>query len=68
MLKVKAGKEVILATGAVLLPGLLQLSGIGDSKLLKRLGIPVVVDLPGVRNNYQDHAALGVQYQSSSHS
>ena len=56
---------MILAAGAVLSPGLLQLSGIGDAALLNRLKIPVVVDLPGVGNNYQDHASSGVFYQSS---
>ena len=33
----------------------LQLSGIGPGKLLKTLGIPVIVDRPGVGGNLQDH-------------
>ncbi|KAF8471897.1 hypothetical protein BDZ91DRAFT_790944 [Kalaharituber pfeilii] len=48
-------KEVILAAGSVHTPQILQLSGIGEKGLLERLGIPVLVDLPGVGQNYQDH-------------
>jgi choline dehydrogenase-like flavoprotein len=52
---VHATKEVILAAGALHTPQLLQISGIGDERLLSNLGINVVVDLPGVGQNYQDH-------------
>jgi choline dehydrogenase len=51
-------KEVILSGGSIHSPRILQLSGIGDKRLLNRLGIPVVLDLPGVGNNLQDHSAL----------
>ncbi|KAI5856405.1 hypothetical protein BZA05DRAFT_416090 [Tricharina praecox] len=60
--QVKAKKEVILAAGGVHSPRLLQLSGIGDGRLLKKFGIPVVVDLPGVGNNYQDHMGASLIY------
>jgi choline dehydrogenase-like flavoprotein len=53
--EIKAGKEVILATGAFISPQLLQLSGIGDPKELKRHGIEVRHALPGVGQNLQDH-------------
>jgi choline dehydrogenase-like flavoprotein len=46
---------VILAGGTFGSPQLLQLSGIGRGEELKRLGIPVVNDLPGVGKNLQDH-------------
>ena len=36
-------------------PQLLELSGIGDAALLRRLGIPVVHELKGVGENLQDH-------------
>lgn len=52
---VKVKKEVILAAGAVHTPQILQLSGIGDKELLQRLGLSVLIDLPGVGQNYQDH-------------
>ena len=54
---VRANAEVILAAGAVQTPQLLELSGIGDGKLLSRHGIGVVLEAPGVGENYQDHYA-----------
>jgi choline dehydrogenase len=47
-------QETILCAGALRSPQLLMLSGIGDATVLKQLGIPVVVDLPGVGQNLQD--------------
>ncbi|KAK6833332.1 hypothetical protein PG987_008026 [Apiospora arundinis] len=58
--KVKAKKEVILAAGAVHTPQLLQLSGVGPKALLDEAGIPMVVNLPGVGQNFQDHPMLGI--------
>ncbi|MCU1405076.1 MAG: hypothetical protein JWQ43_1379 [Glaciihabitans sp.] len=57
--------EVILAGGAINTPQLLQLSGVGDAKHLAGLGIPSVVDLPGVGANLQDHLEVYVQYEST---
>lgn len=54
-------REVILAAGALESPRLLQLSGIGNAKDLIRHGIGSIVDLPGVGENYQDHAETPVQ-------
>ena len=53
--QVRAAREVILAAGAIQTPQVLQLSGVGPSALLHRLGIPVVADVPGVGENLQDH-------------
>ena len=44
----RADREMILSCGAVGSPRLLQLSGIGPADALKRAGVPVVHDLPGV--------------------
>jgi len=55
---VLARKEVILAAGSVHSPQILQLSGIGSDSLLKSLGIKMVMDLPGVGQNFQDHPTL----------
>jgi len=55
--------EVILSAGAIQSPQLLQLSGIGPRELLESFGIPVVVDLPGVGENLQDHLQLRVMYK-----
>jgi choline dehydrogenase len=50
-----ADVEVVLSAGAIQSPQILQLSGIGPSKVLKDAGIPVVVDAAGVGANLQDH-------------
>jgi choline dehydrogenase len=52
---VRADREVIVSTGTVNTPRLLQLSGIGAACDLEPLGIPVVADLPGVGTNLHDH-------------
>ncbi|KAL4251315.1 GMC oxidoreductase family protein [Abortiporus biennis] len=44
-------REVIVAAGSYQTPQLLELSGIGNPKVLNKFGIPVVVDLPGVGEN-----------------
>jgi choline dehydrogenase len=58
--QVRASREVILAGGAFNTPQLLQLSGIGPADLLRRRGIPVRVDLPGVGANLQDRYEVTV--------
>ncbi|MEO8049028.1 MAG: GMC family oxidoreductase [Acidobacteriota bacterium] len=58
--QVLASREVILAAGAFNSPQLLKLSGIGPRAELEALGIPVVVDLPGVGENLQDRYEVGV--------
>ncbi|KAF8914726.1 GMC oxidoreductase [Mucidula mucida] len=52
---ISAKKEVIVSTGSYKTPQLLELSGIGDKKVLEAHNIPVLVDLPGIGNNLQDH-------------
>ncbi|ETN42603.1 uncharacterized protein HMPREF1541_01760 [Cyphellophora europaea CBS 101466] len=52
---VGARKLVVVSAGANATPGILERSGIGDPKVLERAGVPVVQDLPGVGNEYQDH-------------
>ena len=59
----RVNKEVILSAGAFDSPKLLMLSGIGDAEHLQAMGIPVVVDLPGVGQNLQDHFLLPVAHQ-----
>ncbi|KAK7464663.1 hypothetical protein VKT23_003908 [Stygiomarasmius scandens] len=56
---VEAKKEVILSAGSFQTPQLLELSGVGDSKILGAHGIPVLQELPGVGANLQDHIATG---------
>ena len=61
--QVRALKEVILSGGAVNSPQTLMLSGIGDADVLKRFGIPVVMNLKGVGKNLQDHLDCSIQYE-----
>src|SRR2546423_4287675 len=55
---VHAGKLVVISSGALSTPQILERSGIGSSAILSPLGIPVVSDLPGVGTNYQDHTLI----------
>ena len=57
---VRAAREVILCGGAVNSPQLLLLSGIGPADDLRRLGIGVAHDLPGVGKNLQDHLNVSI--------
>jgi choline dehydrogenase len=61
-IQVKARGEVILATGAVGTPQILQLSGIGAASLLQHHGIAVQHHLPGVGGNLQDHLQIRAVY------
>ncbi len=55
---IAADKEVILAAGSINSPKLLMLSGVGEAKALRSLGIDVVENLPGVGENLQDHVLV----------
>ncbi|WP_241338853.1 choline dehydrogenase [Pseudomonas aeruginosa] len=57
-----ACREVLVCSGAIASPQLLQRSGVGPAALLRDLDIPVVHDLPGVGANLQDHLELYLQY------
>jgi len=67
---VRAQAEVILASGAIGTPHLLQVSGIGPGAWLRAAGIPVRVDNPGVGLGLQDHysAALKLRLTPKAHS
>jgi choline dehydrogenase len=58
--EIRAEREVILCGGAYNSPQLLMLSGVGSAELLTALQLPVVVDLPAVGQNLQDHAGTGL--------
>ena len=62
---INARHEVILSAGTVQTPQILMLSGIGPAAHLKELGIEVVLDLPGVGENYHDHAASPMHMETS---
>jgi choline dehydrogenase len=54
---IRARAGVVLSTGALNTPRLLMLSGIGPGSHLKKLGIEVIANLPGVGGNLQEHPA-----------
>ncbi len=58
--------EVIVASGAIGSPQMLMASGIGPAHHLAEHGIDVVLDLPGVGQNLQDHLSVGPIYASPS--
>jgi choline dehydrogenase len=61
--EIKINKELILSAGTINSPQLLMLSGIGCAKHLKSLNIPVLIDLPGVGQNLQDHLCVSIAYK-----
>jgi 5-(hydroxymethyl)furfural/furfural oxidase len=56
--KTIAAREVVVSAGAVHSPALLLRSGIGPADELRRLGVAVTADRPGVGRNYQNHPQL----------
>lgn len=62
---VTAQCETIVSLGAIHTPKLLMQSGIGDEAQLKRFGIPVIVHLPGVGQNFQDHPMAPCVWEAS---
>ncbi|KAH8878590.1 alcohol oxidase [Thozetella sp. PMI_491] len=62
---IRARKLVIASCGACGTPNLLERSGMGDPKVLQAAGVPVVVEVPGVGNDYQDHHMLLYPYLNS---
>lgn len=63
-LEVAARAEIVLAAGAIGSPQLLMLSGVGPQDQLGDLGIPVVSDLPGVGENFQDDLFVTAMFTS----
>ncbi len=57
-----ARREVILCAGALETPRLLMLSGIGPAHELRKHGIEVLLDQPGVGANLHDHPNVQLFY------
>ncbi|NBA97662.1 choline dehydrogenase [Pseudomonas sp. R5(2019)] len=60
--KVYCNREVLVSSGPIGSPHLLQRSGIGPEAVLKKAGIEVRHHLPGVGENLQDHSEIYIQY------
>ncbi len=61
----RAEREVLLSAGAIGSPQLLLLSGIGPPEDLRRVGVDVRHELPGVGCNLQDHPFVTVLWEVS---
>jgi choline dehydrogenase len=61
-IRLRAGREVILAAGGIASPQLLELSGIGRPDALKAQGIDVQHRLGGVGENLRDHLNARIQW------
>jgi choline dehydrogenase len=55
-------ERIVLAAGAIASPAILMRSGIGPEAHLREVGIDVLVDLPGVGANLDDHPMLGTTF------
>lgn len=64
-IEIRADREVLLTAGAIASPQLLMLSGIGPAEHLRSIGIPPVVDVPGVGENLQDHLDCAIRLEAS---
>jgi choline dehydrogenase-like flavoprotein len=56
----RVNREVIVSAGAINTPRLLLLSGLGDEGDLKKLGIKVIRNIPGVGKNLHDQLEVYV--------
>lgn len=65
-LSVFASKEVIICAGTVQSPQILELSGIGNTEVLKKAGIETIVSSPFVGENLQDHIMAASIYEVDS--
>ena len=63
--RINSSGEVLLCAGAIGSVQILERSGIGSAAHLNKLDIPVIVDLPGVGENLQDHLQLRMIYKVS---
>lgn len=63
VLNIKEGGEVILSAGVIKSPQVLELSGIGNEKLLRQHNVRPIVSNPHVGENLQDHPFVGMCYE-----
>jgi choline dehydrogenase len=57
------GGQILLTSGVYGSPQILMLSGIGQTEQLKKFGIPVIHELKGIGENYQDHPVVFMTFE-----
>lgn len=60
---ISVNREVILCGGSIDTPQVLEFSGMGDPEVLRAAGVECKVELPSVRNNFQEHVVTAVGYE-----
>lgn len=60
---VAAAAEVILASGSIATPKLLQLSGVGPADTLRAAGVDVLLDRPNVGARMREHRVFKLQFR-----
>ena len=55
--------EIILASGAIGSPQIMQASGISSGALSQKIGIQNIIELPGVGENLQDHLQMRLVFK-----
>lgn len=63
VIQAAARREVVLSAGSIGSPMILQMSGIGPAEVVRKAGVEVVCDLPGVGRNLQDHLEVYFQFR-----
>lgn len=59
----RARREVVLSSGPIKTPHILELSGIGQAHRLQALGVAVVHDAPEVGENLRDHLQARITFE-----
>jgi len=62
LFNITVNNDVVISAGVFHTPTILQRSGIGPAAFLKSIGVPVVLDLPGVGANFQDHSGPAISW------
>jgi choline dehydrogenase len=63
LITTKAKREIILSAGSIGSPHILQVSGIGNSDKLSKIGVKTIHELKGVGMNLQDHLMFRPVYK-----
>jgi choline dehydrogenase len=61
--RVRAEREVVVCGGAIASPKILMVSGIGPEAELRRHGVEVIADVPGVGQNLMEHPHAFMKFQ-----